>query len=459
MKKYGIILVLAISVALGGWILAASAQDGKAVPTPGAAAAHQGLTASSPPESCRSCHREIYDQWKESFHAKATTSPAFRGMATLFNFSVGSKYARECLNCHATDVKLTGDYQARWRAILEDKPDTPGVTCTACHAIRDVDKDSYDLLVPVKVSAVKTPFHNVERSALFKKEVMCSGCHDYNNSHAVQGDWERGVPCCDTNRDFRKTRMYKQGVSCQTCHMAPGLDKDPEAWRKALEARTSLREALLRLVNLDRYAEDRPLRSHRFPGSHDPEVVKTAVEAGFRIQQSGRKVVLRVDLKNLTGHSIPNGCPPRARMFLRLWLEDEDGFEVDSHQVEYGFNFKDKDGFEPAMVEAAVARGFDHVLEAEKTEVVEARFDIPGDAGPLTAKASLTYVYFVMPPPEAQNRMQQGLIRRIRAGTQAEKDFILNVEIPGRMAAMNRLVSAYAPVVMWQAEQPVIVKE
>ncbi len=71
-------------------------------------------------------------------------------------------------------------------------------------------------------------------------------------------------------------------------------------------------------------------------------------------------------------------------------------------------------------------------------------------------KASLTYVYFVMPPPEAQNHMQQGLIQRIDAGTQETKDYILNVEIPGRMAAMNRLTSAYTPVVMWHAEQSLI---
>jgi len=415
--------------------------------------AHDGLTASSPPEACRSCHTTVYDKWKESFHAKATTSPAFRGMATLFNFGTGPQYARECLNCHATDVKLSGDYEARWQAIMDDKPDTPGVTCTACHAIRDVKKDNYDLLVPVTMKPVRTPFHNVERSPLFKKEVMCSGCHDYNNSHAVQGDWEQGVACCTTNRDFRKTKMAKEGVSCQTCHMAPGLDKNPDAWKTALNSRSSLKERLFRLVNLDRYVEKAPFKGHRFPGSHDAGVLKSAVETTFDVEKTDNSARLRVTIKNLTGHSIPNGCPPRARIFLRLWLEDEDGFEIDSHEVEYGINFKDINSFEPAMVDTAVSRGFDHVLGAEKTTEVEARLELPDDASPVTAKASLTYVYFVMPPPEAQNRMQQGIIKRIQASTPEQKDFILNTEIPGRMAAMNRLASAYPPVLMWHAEQ------
>jgi len=451
-----VLIVFALAAIFSGmwWLTTTEADAGLGVKAEKTIAAHRGLTASSPPESCRSCHHDIYEQWKKSFHAKSTTSPAFRGMATLFNFSVGPKYARECLNCHATDVKLSGDYNARWQAILTDKPNTRGVTCTACHAIRDVDKDNYNPLIPVKMRAVRMPFHNVERSPLFKKGVMCSSCHDYNNSHAVRGDWERGVPCCTTNRDFRKTKMAKKGVQCQTCHMAPGLDKNPKAWKKALDAVTGFKERLMNLVGLSRYVENKPMPSHLFPGSHDPNLLKSAVDAHLDVKVMNEgKVALQVNLKNLTGHSIPNGCPPRTRMFLRLWLEDADGFEIDSHQVEYGLNFKDKNGFEPAMVDAAVARGFVHVLEAEKTGVVKSVFDIPHDGTPVTAKASLTYVYFVMPPSEAQNRMQQGLIRRIRAGSQKEKDFILNIEIPGRMAAMNRLASAYPPVVMWHAER------
>ncbi|MCW8884041.1 MAG: cytochrome c family protein [Cellvibrionaceae bacterium] len=430
------------------WLIAggvASAQEASSQ-------AHAKLTVTSPPEACQGCHENIFDEWKDSFHAKATTSPAFRGMFTLFDFSTQGQSVPECLNCHATDTKLSGDYEGMRQAILADEPNTRGVTCTACHAMRAV-KDIPELLVPAQISPVKLPMHNVERSDLFKKEVMCSACHDYNNSHAAKGDWEKGVACCDTNRDFRKTEMAKQGVTCQTCHMAPGLEEDPSAWKKALTASTSLKDRLLRLVNLDRYAEKREWTGHRFPGSHDAEMVKTAVETDFRVQQSHDQIAIQVSLKNLIGHSIPNGCPPRARMFLRIWMEDEDGFEIDSHEVEYGFNFKDKDGFEPAMVEAAVSRGFDHVLEAESTDLVEVEFPIPEDEVPVITKASLTYTYFVMPPADAQNRMQQGLIRRIKAGTPEEKDFILNTEIPGRMAAMNRLASAYPPVLMWHAEQ------
>jgi len=237
--------------------------------------------------------------------------------------------------------------------------------------------------------------------------------------------------------------------------MAKGLDNNPEAWKEALATSSSLKMKLLKLVNLDRYWEKPEYSGHRFPGSHDADVAKSAIDAKLSILSNDKKIILTAAIENLTGHSIPNGCPPRARIFLRLWLEDEDGFEIDSKQVQYGINFINKKGFEPAMVDTAVGRGFDHVLEAEKISEVKASFDYPEDSTAIIAKASLTYVYFVMPPTAAQNRMQQGLIKKIKAGTPEQKDFILNVEIPGRMGAMNRLVSAYKPVVMWHVKQKI----
>ena len=436
-------------------IIAAS-EESTSIATSSTSSPHEGLAITSSPETCQSCHSEIYDQWKVSFHAKATTSPAFRGMFTIFDYNTGGGYAEECLNCHATDVKLTGAYEPLRDAILRDEPDTPGVTCTACHAIRNVE-DVPDLLVPAELEEIKaTPFHNVNRSELFKKEVFCSACHDYNNSHAADGQWELGIACCDVSRDFRDTKMAERGVTCQTCHMAPGLENDPNAWKSALGGQGNFKDRLLDLLNLGRYVENKLLPNHRFLGSHDPAFTRTAVIASLEVQEKGSdEIVAQVSIENLTGHSMPNGCPPRARIFLRVWLEDDDGFEIAGRQVEYGFNFVDREGFEPAMVDAAVGRGFDHVLEAESIDRTEHAFALSDDESVAVVKASLTYVHFVMPPSEAQNRMQQGIIKRIEAASPKEKEFILNTEIPGRMGAMNRLASAYPPIVMWSAQKEI----
>lgn len=140
---------------------------------------------------------------------------------------------------------------------------------------------------------------------------------------------------------------------------------------------------------------------------------------------------------------------------LRFWAQDKEGNEIFSDQVEYGFNFTDAGGNEPAMVDAATGRGWVHVLEADKDNVESFRVEVPGNAGPITLKALMTYIHFVMPPPEAQNRMQQGLIDRVQRGTEEEKQKILNEEIPTRMASMNTLQSTYPPIRMAEASQTI----
>lgn len=136
-------------------------------------------------------------------------------------------------------------------------------------------------------------------------------------------------------------------------------------------------------------------------------------------------------------------------MVLRFWAKDKDGFEVAFRMKEYGFNFVNNAGYEPGMVNDVKDRGFDYVLEAEKTTEENFSFAIPEDTDKVTLNATLTYIFFVTPPPEAKERMQQGIIARIRAAkTQKEKDEILKVEIPTRMNSMNTMESTYPPVVM-----------
>lgn len=134
---------------------------------------------------------------------------------------------------------------------------------------------------------------------------------------------------------------------------------------------------------------------------------------------------------------------------LRFWAQDELGNQIFSDTKEYGLNFVDPSGNEPAMVDNVAGRGFEEVLEAEKTRRESFVFSRPDTSQALELKATLTYIFFVLPPPEAQNLMQQGIIARIQAAeTQEEKDQILNEEIPARMQSMNVLATTYPPVTM-----------
>lgn len=68
-------------------------------------------------ESCRVCHQEAFDLWRESAHARA--------MASL---STDQKKDQRCLQCHARDLALGGD---------------AAVTCESCHGAGEYYNPTY----------------------------------------------------------------------------------------------------------------------------------------------------------------------------------------------------------------------------------------------------------------------------------------------------------------------------
>ncbi|MBI3049046.1 MAG: hypothetical protein HYY76_12135 [Acidobacteria bacterium] len=118
---------------------------------------------------------------------------------------------------------------------------------------------------------------------------------------------------------------------------------------------------------------------------------------------------------------------------------------------EYGFNFKDRKGNEPVMMEAAFARGFDRTLRAGGTTVERFVFPVPRGTRELILRATLTYQYFVMPPGSAQEQMQASIADRIASASPEQQRHILDVEVPARMDAMHTLASTYPDLVMADA--------
>ena len=68
-----------------------------------------------------------------------------------------------------------------------------------------------------------------------------------------------------------------------------------------------LRDTLLSLTGLRRYRDDRSGISHRFPGGRSEEMLKKAVTMRIASERTDDAVQARVLIRNLTGHSIPNG--------------------------------------------------------------------------------------------------------------------------------------------------------
>lgn len=237
-------------------------------------------------ESCGTCHREIYEEWKTSIHSKAFVDPFFQA------YWKKDRNIWVCLNCHTPLENQQPTLIASIpRGRVEKASQIPNphydpeyqkeaITCASCHVRDGVIFGPYD------DSAAP---HPTKFDPNFRTAQICYRCHN-----VVSGPAQfYNVGPCGTYAEYEgKFFMKDKGMICQSCHM-------PEVERPV--------------------ATDGPIRQgrrHLWRGGHDPEMVKRAVavqvEASPASPKPGDTVTVTLTLINAgAGHKIPTGDPDR----------------------------------------------------------------------------------------------------------------------------------------------------
>jgi hypothetical protein len=135
-------------------------------------------------EYCKTCHQEIYAQWKNnSRHAVATTAESVRDVIhnlkehAILNYILGGEDM--CHACHGP------------------KAANEGVNCETCHgpALPDASiMDSHEKVFKKNMGELQ-------------RDDFCAKCHEIPGWVTPYGDWQ-------------KTTLVEQGITCQACHMA-----------------------------------------------------------------------------------------------------------------------------------------------------------------------------------------------------------------------------------------------
>ncbi|WP_447973360.1 multiheme c-type cytochrome [Nitrospira sp. Kam-Ns4a] len=237
-------------------------------------------------EACGSCHREIYEEWKTSIHARAYTDPFFQA------YWRKDRNIWVCLNCHAPlDSQQPTVVQEIPRGRVEKAAQVPnphydpdyqkeGISCAACHVRDGV------ILGPFDDSVAP---HPTKFDPAFRTTQLCYRCHN-----VVSGPAQfYNVGPCGTYAEYEgKFFMQERGMICQSCHM-------PEVERPV--------------------AEGGPLRhgrQHLWRGGHDPEMIRRAVAVQVDAEPSvpipGQPIRFTLTLINAgAGHKLPTGDPDR----------------------------------------------------------------------------------------------------------------------------------------------------
>ena len=252
-------------------------------------------------EQCGACHREIYEEWKTSYHSKAYVDPFFQAYWNK------DQHIWICLNCHSPmepqqPQKILGLKDGKVHLpITADNPaydpefQREGITCASCHVRDGVIEGPFE--------GLEAP-HPTRYSPRFRTTQICFTCHQVPSGPL---QFYNGGPC-STFPEFEAGPYAKKGMICQDCHMPP--------INRPLVAGGTPRDG----------------RQHLWRGGHFPEMVQRAV--GVEVAQPpvfvpGRPFDLTLTMTNAgAGHKIPTGDPDRF-FTIEFELRDRTGRVVD----------------------------------------------------------------------------------------------------------------------------------
>jgi hypothetical protein len=104
---------------------------------------------------CDKCHKTIYEEWSENFHAKAYINDQFKQATKGYQ-------EQECLPCHAAQ-EIAEEKALTLRPVHQGE----GVNCTTCHLRNNMIYGPYDLVSK----------HETEQDESMLKSEFCAGCH------------------------------------------------------------------------------------------------------------------------------------------------------------------------------------------------------------------------------------------------------------------------------------------
>jgi Zn-finger protein len=158
---------------------------------------------------CRMCHKDEYEQWKDSPHALAFSN----GFQDIWK-ELGSNPA--CLACHATGVDPEAGTFSH-----------PGVTCESCHGkmSKGHSKQKAEMPLPITSEICKDchtkTFQEWKVSRHGQNGIRCFDCHGVHEQSLRSGGGDLLCGACHSQRleDFAHATHQLEGLHCNSCHM------------------------------------------------------------------------------------------------------------------------------------------------------------------------------------------------------------------------------------------------
>jgi hypothetical protein len=317
------------------------------------------------------CHQQIYEEWSVSAHRYAAMDLGFRAIQTTMGQQNGPESTRYCAGCH-DPISLFAGTKNLYRDDLTNPVGLDeGVSCIACHAIRETDvkgNASYVIAQPARYmfelregNAARRlrdflirayPGQHVQslQHGLFKSPEFCAACHkQFIDKEINQVGW---VQLQNQYDNWRKSRWNdstnpRRTIECRECHMrlepsddpARGDDRDynrsPHDGQHRSHRFLGANQFMPVALKLEGAREHAALTEQWLQGRIDvPEIAdKWRVGPAVPIEvvaparaRPGDQVTLQVLItNNKVGHDFPTGPLDIIQSWVEVTVQDQDG--------------------------------------------------------------------------------------------------------------------------------------
>jgi len=328
-------------------------------------------------ESCKECHEDIYYEYQSSHHSK-----------TYFNDELHRKVANkvsttkyDCGVCHmpgATDLKELES--GKHRPTKHEIEQTDAISCFYCHQIgfvKQAHKRNINYLSKKPMGYKPSMFgslddvddsdkHDMSNNPIYKKNV-CLGCHSHKrNSHDVL--------------IFDAMEDAQDSTECIKCHMQytpGGVEKMNKRGREEH-------------------------RSHDFPGIHNIEMIKDAVD----IKVDTKDNFIIITLENKMPHPLIIQASRLKYLKINLTRDSKliwKNFQKSPMEDKKGVfitEFLDENDKFVSIPAFAFKRGFVNNLKGKETRVI--KYEVPSIKNGDIIKASM---YVILAKPSCSDEL------------------------------------------------------
>ncbi|MHC4348588.1 MAG: multiheme c-type cytochrome [Planctomycetota bacterium] len=385
------------------------------------------------------CHTQILQEWKPSAHRYSAMDTIFQAIQGVMAKQNGPESTRYCGGCHDPISLFSGTKNIFVEAdkLTSLAGYNEGVSCLACHAIRETDlagNANYVIDQPAEylwqwsdegVTRVVRDFlirtypdeHNKLSKRMFKAPEYCAACHkQFIDEEVNQVGW---VQLQNQYDNWKASHWFHEGdptktIECRECHMPLVDSTDPSAGDAADYNRSpgdgkhrshrfiASNQLMPKMLELEGWQEQLDLTDQWLQGTFEiPEIrdkwaegpiVKLALDVPSQVP-AGQEIPIRaIFTSNKVGHDYPTGPLDIIQSWLEIVVVDDQGNIVfasgrkdETHFIEPGsFLFKaepiDQEGnlIDRHNLWEMVGVRFRRALFPGYSDTVEYKVDCPG---------------------------------------------------------------------------------